>query len=256
METGSTDPAPGARRIELERETIGMKLVFKNGDYYPRCDFRLEVKWGKAETETAAADVARGIAAALGALAAVRAKINYATVSSVSVAFDPALENDPTSRTVTIEEILGVLDATGAKYAPLPIVDLVTAPYRARHPWRDRDILWAFGPDPVRFARLQALRLPTLAPFLTGSRPVGDLPAFTEFHIGLAADEQALVRYVAKEGSALVGRPCADGCHRSWMETCAAVLIRRGWLVATASQIRAGSKLEGLNQSAGELLAD
>ena len=239
-----------------------MRLAFKNGDYYryPRCDFQLDLKWGKSDIEAVAVAVARGIAASLGALPGVKTTTHCAPVPLVNVIFDPAEAGDLGWRIATIDRILEVLEATGLKYTPLPIVDLATALYRARHAWRDRDILAEFGPDPVRFERLQALRLPTLAPFLGGSRPVFDAASFNEFHTGLDAYEQALVRHVAKEGgNALIGRSCSDGCHRSWMEVPAAALIGRGWLIANATRadrLKAGPKLDRLNQSAGELLAD
>ena len=233
-----------------------MRLAYKNGEYYPRSDFQLEVKWGRAETQVGAFARARDIAAALASIAGVTAKVDY-MMPSIAVAFDPALESDLGARTAAIEQILVVLDGTGLKYAPLPIVDLVSAPYRDRHPWRDRDVLWAFGPDPVRFERLGALRLPTLAPFFAGTRPVTDPAAFIEFHTGLDAYEQALVRLLAKEGTVLAGRPCDDGCHRPWLEAPAAALVGCGWLKRiSGGELAPTPKLAQLNRSAGELLAD
>jgi hypothetical protein len=233
-----------------------MRLVYKNGDYFPPSDFKLEVKRGKSDPEATALDAARATAACLGAIPGVTTRIGGWAVPPVSVSLDPALRKDLVARADVIEQMLGVLDTLGLRYTPLSIVDLVSEPYRAGHAWRDRDVLREFGPDPVRFERLQALRLPSVADFFSGVRPVTDAAVFVEFHTALDAYEQALVRHIAKEGSALIGQPCPDGCHRSWTEQPASALLGRGWLVMVSGELHAGPKLGRLNQAAGELMAD
>jgi len=236
-----------------------MRIEHHGFDYSPRQDFGFRLRLGPGDTESELTRRAKAMADAFSAVSGVEKATftAYKTEPLVSVVLDKTITGDLPARMTAIEAFLAILDGCGSRYSPLRIIDLYTELYRHRHSWFDRDILHRFGPDPIRFERLQALRVPTIAAFMNGQRRATDPSIFTEFHTGLDAYEQALVRHIAKDGpTVFVDASCADGCHHHWIEPLVDPLVEREWVVRTITAIAAGPKLAYLNKSANELMAD
>jgi hypothetical protein len=223
----------------------------------------VEITRGALDSPTDAAAVAAGLEPALRVVPGVTGVRRTALWSGgleLGVTMDRRVERDIALRRAAVDGFLAALDASRIPYAPLRVVDWLTLPYRSRHAPRHRDIVRLLGPDVARFERLQALRLPSIEPWLSGQRAVRDLAAFSEFH-ALGAEAQALVRLAladSRTGFMVVERPCPDGCHRSWAEPHIAGLAAAGWLHTSQGGVylSAGPRIYRLNKAAGEPMAD
>lgn len=176
----------------------------------------------------------------------------------------PLIGQDPNARAELIAGLIGVLRNSGVRFALLLLIDWLTFPYRDRHPSRARDELMRYGPDAARFERLQAMRLPSIEPWLDGREKVRDRASFEAFH-GLDAASQALLRLAIRDKAVWPLDPCPDGCHPSWTAPVVAPLVADGWLVPVINQnpwvTRAGGyargpRLGALNLAAGEAMGD
>lgn len=106
-------------------------------------------------------------------------------------------EKDIVVRTQKMERLLDTLEDLTASVRAVPIADFAAELVRNQiyYELRYRHPIPPNRHQSVRVARSVALRS-----FLSGQRPVRDLDAFTEFHLGLGPDERYLLALVMRDG--------------------------------------------------------
>jgi hypothetical protein len=183
-------------------------------------------------------------------------------------------EKDIVARTQKMEGLLDTLDGLAADIRAVPIADFATELVRnlIYYELRYRHPIPLNHHQSVRAARTVALRS-----FFSGSRPVRDRDAFTEFHLGLGPDERYLLALIMRDGSVAHWRIEHSFGHRqadpakalALSRTAAAVgsLLAGGWIAPSdppatnssghpfrnPSYLR-GPRVHQINQADGEAL--